>query len=252
MTGSRSFSLAFLVALTLSSSAEGAIISLNGMSPNTPIAGMGSNGAPIVGAYVDPYHSGDPSVPSSFSNNFLVINNETKSSSPIAFSTVPYVTSLAGELFFAFVLDSQETQAGASLQFSNIRLLVNGIAIWTSTDALLINDGLANNDPNTTRTPLGNGADLALMIPVYAFNYLGLTGASTFVFEATETLGHNGNDEWKLIAPGYAGTAFFTPNTPVYSPQAVPEPSTLALTMTAVLALLRGRRSRQRQRNIDG
>jgi hypothetical protein len=218
-----------LLALTLLAvpSAPGALISLVGNSPNANIAGISSSGVPLVGAYADPYHTNDASVPSSFSNNFLVINNETKSSAPIAFSTVPYVTGLLGELYFVFVLDSQETQQGVSLQFDTITLTVGGLNVWTMTDSLRINDTTVLADQ--TRTPLGNGADLALMIPVWFFNNLGLTGNSTFLFTATETLGHNGNDEWKLIGANYAGTAFFQPNTPINSsvPAPVPEPSTL-------------------------
>jgi hypothetical protein len=249
----RSLSLALFLAVA--SNSYGGYITISGYTPNTALSGIGSSGNALTGAYIDAYYAGDPTWPSTFNNNFLVMGDETKQSSPLAFSTVPYVTGLLGELYFMFTFDSQETQQGVPLALNEIRLLINGTAVWTSTQEILVNGNLGSNglpdgtypdDALQTAKPLGNGADLSVFIPVWFFNGMNLTGNSTFVFEVTETLNSNGNDEWKMVTSSYPGTAFFQPNTPINSPvpPQVPEPST-AIAMAAGLAMLAYRRAKK-------
>jgi MYXO-CTERM domain-containing protein len=241
-------SLAVVLLLTIGSPAYGGYITIAGYTPNTQLPGLSSQNTALVGAYIDAYYDGDPTWPSTFNKNFLVMGDGTAQSAPLAFSVVPYVTGLMGELYFMFTFDSQETQQNVPLVLDQIRLLINGTPVWTSTEKILVNGFLGSNgEPDgtfpivsqQTTKPLGNGADLSVFVPVWFFNGMNLTGSSTFIFEVTESLNSNGNDEWKMVTSSYPGTSFFQPNTPVYSPQPVPEPSTAFLALAGLAALAR-------------
>lgn len=167
----------------------------------------------------------------------------TASSAPIAFKDVPYVTlGVLNEVYFVFTYDAQETNPARAVALDVIELLVNNTVIWSSADKIVV-----NNDPlnaNHTLTPLGNGSDMALYLPVYYLAGYNFTGNTQFVFRVTQSDSDNGNDEWRLTNFGVSRPInFFGPNDPVTGPAPVPEPSSLALLAAAGCAwFLRRRR----------
>ena len=191
---------------------------------NTQLFLSGTNGLPAV---VYGYNATNAAIPSTFSTNFLVKGDGTGSSSPITFSTAP-VTTLVGNKYFVFVLDAQEpNNTVAALQITNISISVNSNVIWSSTDTILLNSTAIR-----TLTPTGNGADMAVYIPVAAFNGLNLTGASTFVFSATHFDSSGGNEEWIFTDRGIpTAVSFFPANGVIQDIPSVPEPSTGALAL---------------------
>ena len=189
---------------------------------NTQLFLSGTNGLPAV---VYGYNATNAAIPSTFSTNFLVKGDGTGSSSPITFSTAP-VTTLVGNKYFVFVLDAQEPNKLESLQVTNISISVNSNVIWSSTDTILLNSTAIR-----TLTPTGNGADMAVYIPVAAFNGLNLTGASTFVFSATHFDSSGGNEEWIFTDRGIPTAISFFPANGVIQDIVVPEPTTGALAL---------------------
>ncbi len=249
---SQAFALfGFLVLLPLSSLA--APIDVDG----TPLVEVVVPGITANGI-ADGYDLLNSAIPSSFSTNFLVLGDETKSSAPIPISQVPY-TSIGGTLYFAFVYDLQETNNNEEVVIEDVTISVTGIGdVWTMTDSLILN---FNGTSNLTLTPLGNGADMALFIPVSVFDGLGLTGSNTIVFTSTQSGSNNGNDEWILtdrgvVRPGCDGTGDpddcaplpqFAPDEAVSSGAAtVPEPASIALLGAGVLLLVSFRRKRNK------
>lgn len=199
---------------------------IDASTPQTSISGN------VSGAWADGY--GEP-IQSTFRVNFLVLGNETKSSSPLFFKDVPYTTVL-GIRYFAFVYDAQETQANQRVSIDNVTVKVDSHTIWSSAESIVLN----GSGGNYTLTPLGNGADFALYIPVSLFDGRGLTGNSTFVFTATQSDSHNGNDEWVFTDAGVVGTVLkFSENDPISSgtsgggveESAVPEPGSAVLVL---------------------
>ena len=165
------------------------------------------------------------------------MGNGTASSAPIAFKNVPYVTlGLVNEIYFVFAFDAQ--QAGGNNQqdvgLDLIELIVNNVVIWSSADQIVVNDD--PNSANFTLTPLQNGTDLALYIPVYYLTGYNFTGNTQFVFRVTESRNTNGNEEWRLTDFGVSRPInFFGPNDPVTGPAPVPEPASVALIAAAGL-----------------
>ncbi len=216
---------------------------IDAVTPDIFISAV-SFGAPASGI-ADGYGPSNAALPSTFSKNFLVVsgNGTEFSSAPLLFSNVGY-TSLNGQAYFAFVLDAQETQSNASLSIDRVRITVNGVEVWRTTEAILLNSGAKST---RTLTPLGNGADMALYVPVAVFDGLSLTGSSAFVFSATHSLGHNGGDEWRLTDYGVIRDPTgvvrrFNPNQLIASDiYSIPEPSSglLLLAGLGVLSLAR-------------
>ena len=172
------------------------------------------------------YDLTNAAIPSTFSNNFLVKGDGVGSSSPLNFVNAPYTT-IGASLYFTFVLDLQETNNNESLSVDAFELLVNSTVIWSTQEPILVNNGTP-----LTLTPLGNGADMALFIPVASFNGLNLTGSDTFIVRATHSLSHNGNEEWLFTDRGITTPIqFFGPTDPIFDPSMnnVPEPSTFVL-----------------------
>ena len=173
-----------------------------------------------------------------YNGNFLVVsaNGTEVLSTPQQFANVGYTT-IGTTRYFAFVLDSQETKHNELLSIDRVRILVGGTEVWSTTEAIVLNSGAAN----FTLTPLGNGGDMALYVPIRVFDALSLTGSSTFVFAATHSSGENGGDEWKFTDFGVmrdpvTGTVRrFALNEPVRSElYAIPEPSTALLLLTGI------------------
>ena len=215
------------VLLTLIGSTVASGTTIDGTTPALPVLGTAS------GAWVDGY--GEP-ISSSFRVNFLVLGNETKSSTPLFFKDVPYTT-VSGTRYFAFVYDSQETSQQRRVSIDDVTLTVGGVTIWSSNEPIILNEGLAANN---TLTPLGNGADFALYIPVSLFDNRGLSGNSTFLFTSTQSDSDNGNDEWIFTDAGVVGTVLkFNENDPITSAvTAVPEPASALLVVLGGVAVL--------------
>lgn len=202
---------------------------------NAQVGVAGSNG---LNAIAVGYDLTNAAIPSTFSTNFLVKGDGVGSSSPLNFVNAPYTT-IGASLYFTFVLDLQETNNNESLSVDAFELLVNSNVIWSTQEPLVVNNGTP-----LTLTPLGNGADMALFIPVASFNGLNLTGSDTFIVRATHSLSHNGNEEWLFTDRGITTPVqFFGPNDPIFDPSMnnVPEPSTFVLGLlgAGLLALRR-------------
>jgi len=236
-------------------SARAMLIEVDGV-PLEEISVPGTRGNAIA----DGYDLLNDAIPSSFSSNFLVLGDETKSSDPIQISDIPY-TSIGGLLYFAFVYDLQETKRNESVIIDDVTISVpNGTEIWSTTEPILLNFENGGVTTNLTLKPLGNGADMALFIPVSAFAGFGLKGSDSIIFTSTQSLSHNGNDEWILtdggvVRPGCDGTQEegtecaplekFDPEDDVTAPTPpVPEPSTVFLLGAGCLflAVTRSRR----------
>jgi hypothetical protein len=194
---------------------------------NTYLFLTGSNSLPAV---VYGYGTGtvDPAQ-SLFSTNFLVNSSGVGTSPAITFSSAP-VTTLFGNKYFAFVLDIQEPGSGTDVFIETLTLSVNNVVIWQSLDNMHVNAGAVK-----TLTHNGNGADMAVLVPVAAFNGLNLTGASTFVFTSTQSSFGGGSEEWEFTNRGIpAGTTFFPTNAAIEDIPGVPEPTSIALALTGL------------------
>lgn len=207
------------------------------------------NGTSGANAFALGYGATQNAIPSTFSSNFQVntSNGTEQFSSTLQFMQIPYA-SVAGGLYFALLLDAQEIASNAAnpnreaLQIDMVKITVGSTLVWQTTDIILL-----NATAPFTLTPLGNGADMALFIPVSIFNGFNLTGSSTFTFSATHSLGHNGSDEWIFTDRGIAGgTQFFGANEIVQAAEPVPEPSTWGLTLFGAFGLLAATRRRDR------
>jgi len=79
--------------------------------------------------------------------------------------------------------------------------------------------------------PLGNGADIAVFVPLSVFDGHGLTGTSQFWMEATQSNSNDGNDEWTLSDEGI--DASYTPtllnDSDAIGSSVIPEPGTAIL-----------------------
>lgn len=215
-TARRYWAWAPACALFLAGAVQGrASVTIDG-TPN--IGGVAVPGSP-AGVLADGYSSTDSPYPSIFHSNFLVMTGAatTEWSDPIAFSTVPFTT-IAGIRYFTFLFDQQETHNNEHVSLDLISISVGSTTVWSSTASLDLNP---SGQP-LTRTPLGNGSDMALFVPVSFFDGMNLTGSDTLRFGAKESLGNDGNEEWTLPA----GLSTFGPNDPVSS---VPEPSPATL-----------------------
>lgn len=213
------------IAVALISTPASATVMVYGDNNNLFVSGTNALPAVVYG-----YNATNAAIPSSFNSNFLVKGDGTGSSAPITFSTAPY-TNVNNKLYFVFVLDSQENPTKELLSIDNITITVNGNAIWSTTEAIILNPGAP-----LTITPQSNGADMAFLVPVAAFNGLGLTGSSTFIFTATHSQSSGGNEEWQFTDKGVTSSVtFFTPGQPIQDLSVtVPEPSTVGMMFLAL------------------
>lgn len=150
------------------------------------------------------------------------------------FSDIP-TTIVNGVQSFVFIFDSQETGPGPNpITVDDIVISVNGNVIWDYDEVGLGGINLLGD----TSTPLGNGADIALSIPVLLFSGQGFTGSDALTFSWTQSLSDNGSEEWAL-----SGDGFFDPDDPI-SPVPLPAAAWFFITALGGLALSRRRRQR--------
>lgn len=204
---------------------------------------------------VDGYDNPQDAIPSSFNVNYLSVGDGPPASSvDRMFSDAGYAT-VAGQLFLTFVYDAQETNPARPVTIDFVRILVGPAFMtvaWETSETIVLN----SNPVDQTLTPLGNGADMALYVPLTAFDGLGLTGSSLFRFETQQSNADNGNDEWiftdfGVLRDGCDGTVpencsplpMFGPDETVSSsPEVVPEPGTVLLLAGGLLAIAALRR----------
>ncbi len=150
-----------------------------------------------------------------------------------SFSNIP-VTTISMMDFFVFSYDSQETGGNPAISIDDIQISVAGLGVlWDYDEVTFGSIDLAGD----TDSPLGNGADIALAIPVSIFQGLGLTGADDLTFTWTQSNDNNGFDEWVL-----AGTGAFDPGDPIGP---VPIPAAVWLFGSALMGLVGIRRRRK-------
>jgi len=160
--------------------------------------------------------------------------------------------------YFAFVMDAQET-GGNGLPLLSTDMTINihttaayndPTAVWTNLYAVQINGNLPTSEDgvaqNGTKTPLGQGGDLLILVPLSIF--YGYSTDDYFEWVVTQEDSDNGDDEWAL-APG---TTFFDsgitleasldPPAGPPTPPSVPEPSSVLLMLLAGVSALTHRR----------
>ncbi|MEQ1903933.1 MAG: PEP-CTERM sorting domain-containing protein [Pirellulaceae bacterium] len=170
-----------------------------------------------------------------------------------ALSNIDLVT-IMGVQHFRIFLDQQETGGGGKkLSLTDLVIKIYDVTDVTFSNPHLLwdynqatNGSIVLNDSSqpATDSPLGNGTDMAILIPRSMFAGTGFRGKDILELMATEgSDGDNGGEEFASRKVG-AGIVFLDPNQ-MAAP--VPEPGSTFLTITATtlaFALLRRRKSR--------
>ena len=171
--------------------------------------------------------------PSTFSNEFwvygdsdsLISNQDINPPRDLLLGEIPYLN-LDGFDYFYFVYDLQETgQAGSALVWiDDIKISSGTVTIWDF-DQGTYGSIILNKTTPFSDTPLGDGGDLALYLPLSLFS--GLTPESEIIFAARQSNSDNGKDEWVITGEGSFIVETIDPGDPPVTP--VPEPSTFLL-----------------------
>lgn len=216
--------LSFLVGVVfipLSSIAAGADIIIDGASSGVIITGTSGD------ATINAFSSANEPGKETFSNEIL---NYPGKSDPnvvvgdsILMSDVPIYT-IDGITYLRLIYDAQETNNNEQIDITSILITVGDIDVWGFSESIIVNpDGNHGTlqTPDFTITPLSQGADLAVLIPMAIFDGLDLTGSDNFVLSASQTNSDNGPDEWAF--KGYEGDdiGYIEPGEPI-SPVPIP------------------------------
>lgn len=170
--------------------------------------------------------------PNTFSNEFwvygdsasLISNQDINPPRDLLLGEIPYLN-LDGFDYFYFVYDLQETgQAGSKLVWIDDIVITSGTKTIWDFDQGTYGSIILNETTPFSDTPLGDGGDLALYLPLSLFS--GLTPESEIIFSARQSNSDNGKDEWVIT-----GVGLFILDTidPVVPTTPVPEPSTFLL-----------------------
>jgi len=199
--------------------------------------------------------------PSAFNNNFLVWNTQdttstTTNANAVSLSELDLVE-VSGVQFLRLALDAQEAgKAKAQITITNLVINVfdetdtafsSPFTVWDfsndGSNNIVINDDTTVPDEDLTLTPLGNGADVAFLIPRSLFIGTDFIGADKLKITVSGLSDRdNGSDEFDL----YTGSdAVFLGANDLVALTAVPEPSSTILLVTSIgFALLRRRKSK--------
>lgn len=233
------------VSLLLSSVASAASIIIDGNSSGVSIPGTTANAT--LTAYSDALGN-DPGSPSLFNNEVLnypgMSDPNVVTGNTIQMSDVPIYT-IGGQTYLRLIYDAQETNPAKQINITSLAIDVGSTTVWEydpalTGDSIIINpDGSGGTTPATDLTikPLGQGADLFLLISTSIFDGTGLTGSDDFVLSASQTFSDNGNDEWAF--QGFSGEegiiSYTDPNALISQ---VPIPAAAWLFGSAMLGLV--------------
>jgi len=170
-----------------------------------------------------------------FSDEILASGNETKSGT-VLFNKIPYFD-VGGTLYFQFVYDLQEQGGEGKKQVSIDDIVISVGSIGTIWDyANGINGSIILNSTTPySPSPLSNGGDMALYVPVSLFYGFGLTGSDLLTLTVTQSQSDNGPDEWVVLGEG-SGGSFFQAGDPI-GQNDVPEPTTVLLLGSGLVGL---------------
>ena len=235
--------LLYAAALCLSSNTSASIV-IDGTSLDVNIPGTSADAT--LTAY-SVFLGNDPGSPSLFNNEVLnypgTSDPDVVAGNTIQMSDVPVYT-IDDQTYLRLIYDAQETSPAKQIDITSILINVGGQDVWaydsspTGGDGAIIVNPDGTPDTELTIKPLGQGADLSLLIPMTVFDGLGLTGSDDFVLSASQINSDNGNDEWAF--QGFAGEesiiSYVDPNDVIGV--VVPVPATVWLFGSGLIGLI--------------
>lgn len=170
---------------------------------------------------------------STFSQEFISSMGGVDISDPVSIGDIPIVQR-GGVPMFRLLYDQQETMRNESVTHHSLKLYGTPSSSETLTSIVTAQLIWENHDPievnpvggYVTDSPLGNGADYALLVPVSLFS--GLSTNDYMFMVQDQRNGHNGPDEW-AITDGVT-----LPDGHIIGQ--IPEPSSAALMLIALAA----------------
>jgi hypothetical protein len=226
-----------LVVLGFTSRAQATAI-VNGSTSNVSVSGT------TAGAWADGYDGLNGGIGGTFSTDLISFRNGSASSQAISISSIPYV-SVGGFNYFVFVLDANEIAGRDTVVISHITITTGANVAYSTTESIALN----GRPGDQTLTPGGGGNDMAIYIPVLAFDSFQLHGLDMIVFSATHSLTGGQPEIWRLTNQGVPYTTKFFGSSDPISRLATPEPGTIATTVLG-LGLLVWRSRKRLQTTI--